>query len=119
MYILLLLALFLHNHNKYLNRYGNNSPNRTLNPGVLMVRENIVNQILDILKDEFEITNPGLDDNLKEKFEFDSIDAIVLLEYMEKMIGSELTQEEKKLMLDIRTINQICDYIEEMMKRRK
>jgi acyl carrier protein len=84
-----------------------------------MTRESILNQILEILKDEFEIANPGLDDNLKEKFEFDSIDAIVLLEYMEKMIGSELTQEEKKLMLDIRTINQICDYIEEMMKKRK
>ncbi len=84
-----------------------------------MTRENIVNEILKILKEEFEIINPDLNDNLKEKYEFDSIDAIVLLEYMEKMIGSELTQEEKKLMLDIRTINQICDYIEEMLNKRK
>jgi acyl carrier protein len=90
-----------------------------INPGgFLMTRDSIIKEILDIFKDEFEIINPGLDDNLKEKYEFDSIDAIALLEYMEKMIGSSLTQEEKKQTLEIRTINQICDYIEEMIKKR-
>jgi acyl carrier protein len=83
-----------------------------------MTRDFIAGEILKIFKDEFEITNPGMDDNLKEKYEFDSIDAIALLEYMEKMIGSPLTQEEKKQTLEIRTINQICDYIETMIKKR-
>ncbi len=83
-----------------------------------MTRDYITGEILKIFKDEFEIINPGMDDNLKEKYEFDSIDAIALLEYMEKMIGSPLTQEEKKQTLDIRTINQICDYIEAMIKKR-
>jgi len=31
------------------------------------------------------------------------------------MLGSELTQEEKKRAMDIRTINQICDYIESLI----
>ncbi|MFH0976525.1 MAG: phosphopantetheine-binding protein [Spirochaetota bacterium] len=84
-----------------------------------MTRDAIVGEILKIFKEEFEIENPGLDDNLKEKYEFDSIDAIALLEYMENMIGSPLTQEEKKLTLEIRTINQICDYIEAMTNKRK
>ncbi len=78
----------------------------------------IVDKILEIFKEEFEIISPDLNANLKEKYEFDSIDAIALLEYMEKMIGSELTYEEKKQTLEIRTINQICDFIEEMIKKR-
>jgi acyl carrier protein len=83
-----------------------------------MTREFITGEIIKVFKEEFEIVNPDLDANLKEKYEFDSIDAIALLEYMEKMIGSPLTQEEKKQTLDIRTINQICDYVEEMIKKR-
>lgn len=82
-----------------------------------MTRDSIIKEILDIFKNEFEINNPDPDADLKEKYEFDSIDAIALLEYMEKMIGSPLSQEEKKQTLEIRTINQICDYIEKMMKR--
>lgn len=84
-----------------------------------MTRNEITGEILKIFKEEFEITDPDLNDNLKEKYEFDSIDAIALLEYMEKIIGSQLTQEEKKQTLEIRTINQICDYIEEMMRKRQ
>ena len=83
-----------------------------------MTREMIVNNILEILKDEFEIAVPDLDDNLTEKYEFDSIDAIALLERIEELIGSPLTQEEKKQAMEIRTINQICDYIEHIIKKR-
>jgi acyl carrier protein len=85
----------------------------------LMTRDMIVNKIIGILKEEFDITNPDLDDNLTEKYEFDSIDAIALLEHMEELIGSPLTQEEKKQAMEIRTINQICDYIEQILKKRK
>jgi len=76
-----------------------------------MTRNEITTQILVFFHKEFEIENPGLDDNLREKHGFDSIDAIELLLNIEKMLGSELTQEEKKQAMDIRTINQICDYI--------
>lgn len=83
-----------------------------------MKREELVGKIVKILNDEFEIDNPGLDDNLTEKYEFDSIDAIALLEHVEDMIGSPLTQEEKKKAMDIRTINQICDFIMDVVKKR-
>jgi acyl carrier protein len=83
-----------------------------------MTRDEIITQILTFFRKEFEIENPGLDDNLREKHGFDSIDAIELLLKIEKMLGSELTQEEKKQAMDIRTINQICDYIEAMAKTR-
>ncbi len=82
-----------------------------------MKREELVGKIVKILNDEFEIDNPGLDDNLTEKYEFDSIDAIALLEHVEDMIGSPLTQEEKKKAMDIRTINQICDFIMDVVKK--
>jgi len=85
----------------------------------LMTREMIVDRILAILQEEFEIINPALDENLTEKYEFDSIDAIALLEYVEDLIGAPLTQEEKKRAMEIRTINQICDYIEKVMKNKK
>jgi len=35
------------------------------------------------------------------------------------MLGSELTQEEKKRAMDIRTIRQVCDYIESLIAVRK
>ena len=79
-----------------------------------MTREEIEAAVLNILRKEFEIKNPGLDDNLREKHAFDSIDAIELLLKIEEMRGSELTQEEKKRAMDIRTIKQICDYIESL-----
>jgi acyl carrier protein len=83
-----------------------------------MTRKEIVEKILEILEDEFEIENPGLDVNLTEEYEFDSIDAIALLEHVEDFIASPLTQEEKKQAMEIRTINQICDFIEGVLKKR-
>ncbi|MEI6127952.1 MAG: phosphopantetheine-binding protein [Pseudomonadota bacterium] len=83
-----------------------------------MTREEIASNVIAIFQKEFEVEHPALDDNLREKYGFDSIDAIELLIKIEKMLGSELTQEEKKKALDIRTINQICDYIESLAKAR-
>ncbi len=83
-----------------------------------MTRDEIKKKILTFLEEEFEIQNPGLDDNLREKHEFDSIDAIVLLEYIEELIDSPLLQEEKKRAMDIRNINQIIDYIEGLIRAR-
>ena len=71
-----------------------------------------------IFKEEFEIANPGLDENLTEKYDFDSIDALELLGEIEPMLGIGLTRDEKKASMDIRTINQICDYIEQLAKKR-
>jgi len=84
-----------------------------------MTRDEIISHILQIFRKEFEIENPGLDDDLREEHEFDSIDAVELLLQIEKMLGSELTQEEKKQAMDIRTINQIVDYIERLARARQ
>jgi len=81
-----------------------------------MTREEIVKKILTIFKEEFEIINPGLDDDLREVHEFDSIDAIELLIEIEYFLDAELTQDEKKAAMGIRTINDICDYIEALAK---
>ncbi len=83
-----------------------------------MTRDDIVAQVLYFFQKEFEIENPGLDDDLREKHGFDSIDAIELLLKIEKMLASELSHEEKKLAMDIRTINHICDYIESLAAAR-
>ncbi|NQU13159.1 MAG: acyl carrier protein [Desulfobacteraceae bacterium] len=83
-----------------------------------MTRDEIQSKILEVFREEFEIENPGLDDDLREKYEFDSIDALELLSEIEKFMGSELTQEEKKQSMEIRTINQICDYVELLAKER-
>jgi acyl carrier protein len=83
-----------------------------------MTREQIVDNILKLLKEEFEIVDPDLDDNLTEKYEFDSIDEIALLEHVEDFIASQLTQAEKKEAMEIRTINQICNFIEGILKKR-
>ncbi len=77
-----------------------------------MTRDEIKSEIIRIFKDQFEIENPGLDDNLRDAHEFDSIDAIELLREIEMLLGSELTRAEKKNAMEIRTINDILDYIE-------
>jgi acyl carrier protein len=58
----------------------------------IMTREEIQSEILKILLREFEIENPDLDDDLREKYEFDSIDAIELLVEIENLLKTELTQ---------------------------
>jgi acyl carrier protein len=84
-----------------------------------MTREELRSEIIVICSREFEMENPDPDDDLREKYGFDSIDGIELLIQIEKMLQTELTQEEKKQSLNIRTINQVCDYIENIMKARK
>jgi len=83
-----------------------------------MTRQEIEREIKNIFQREFEVENPGMDDNLRDAYGFDSIDAIELLLEIEKLLGFELTQEEKKQAMDIRTINQICDYVERMARKR-
>ena len=77
-----------------------------------MTRDEIKSEIIRIFRDQFEIENPSLDDDLRDTHEFDSIDAIELLREIEIMLDSELTQAEKKNAMEIRTINDILDYIE-------
>lgn len=86
--------------------------------GTIMTREELKSEILKIFLREFEIENPDLDDDLREKYEFDSIDAIELLVAIENLLKTELTVEEKKQAMDIRTINHILDYVEALAKAR-
>jgi len=79
-----------------------------------MTRDEIQSEVLRVFKEQFEIKNPDLDENLREAYEFDSIDAIELLREIEVLLGTQLTRDEKKMAMDIRTINQILDYIESL-----
>lgn len=79
-----------------------------------MTRNEIQSEVLRVFREQFEITNPGIDENLREAYEFDSIDAIELLREIEVLLGTQLTRDEKKMAMDVRTINQILDYIESM-----
>jgi acyl carrier protein len=75
-----------------------------------MNRDDVFSRILTIFSEKFEM-NPTMDDDLREVHEFDSIDAIELLREIEIMLGSTLTQDEKKSAMDIRTVNDIVDYV--------
>ena len=59
-------------------------------------REYILKELSRIFNEKFEIKNPGVDDDLREEYEFDSIDAIELLVEIEKILGFPLSQEQKK-----------------------
>ena len=83
-----------------------------------MTRDEIKSEIIKIFSEQFEIENPGLEDDLREAYEFDSIDAIELLREIEILLGSELTRAEKKNAMEIRTISQILDYIELLAQTR-
>jgi acyl carrier protein len=84
-----------------------------------MSREVLQEQILKILVEDFEFKDPKLDDNLRDEHGFDSIDAIALLGKIEVMLGFSLTREEKEKAMDIRTINDILDYLEKIQEGRK
>lgn len=83
-----------------------------------MQRDTIEKEILRIFAELFEIESPGLDENLAEVYEFDSIDAIELLRELETLLGTELTRPEQKETMEIRTINQIIDYVENLAGKR-
>ncbi len=77
-----------------------------------MTRDEITGAVLEIFRREFEMANPGLDDDLRETGEFDSVDAIELLLEIERLLNRELTHEEKQMAMEIRTIRQVIDYVE-------
>jgi acyl carrier protein len=85
---------------------------------VLMTKQEITSAILEIFNDQFEIEAPDLDDDLRDVHEFDSIDAIELLREIEVLLNTQLTREEKKAAMDIRTINHIVDYVAELAQQR-
>ena len=87
--------------------------------GKPMTREEITAEIINIFEREFEIEQPGLDSDLRETYEFDSVDAIELLLGIERFLNSELTHDEKKMAMGIRTINQIVDYVEGLVRVRE
>jgi acyl carrier protein len=84
-----------------------------------ITRAEMRTSILHFFRKEFEIENPGMDDNLREIHGFDSIDAVELLMEIENLLASELTQEEKKRAMDIQTLNHVLDYIESLAKVRR
>ena len=84
-----------------------------------MGRDQIRTALLRVFRDKFQIVDPGVDENLRDAYEFDSIDAVELLHEIELMLDSKLTQAEKKSAMDIRTINQIIDYIEALASARR
>ena len=76
-----------------------------------MDRDSITAELLRVFREEFEIGNPGLDEDLREAYGFDSIDGIELLREIEIMLDVELTRDQKEMAMEIRTLNQLLDYI--------
>lgn len=83
-----------------------------------MTRNELQDKIVAILTDDFEFENPGLEDNLRDDHGFDSIDAVELLGKIEIILGFSLTRDEKMEAMEIRTINDILDYIEKIQSSR-
>jgi acyl carrier protein len=77
-----------------------------------MDRVELQDRILTILIKDFEFMQPGLDDNLRDDYGFDSIDAIELLGKIEILLGFTISRKEKEQAMEIRTINDILNFIE-------
>jgi len=60
-----------------------------------MTRQEIEREVKTIFQREFEIENPGMDDDLRETYEFDSIDAIELLLALENFWVMRLRKKKK------------------------
>ena len=83
-----------------------------------MTRDELQEKILTILVQDFEFKNPKADDNLRDDHGFDSIDAIELLSKIEAIFGFSLTRDEKEKAMEIRTINDILDYLDTIRQGR-
>ena len=83
-----------------------------------MTRDEIKAEIIRIFWEQFEIKDPGLDQDLREIYEFDSIDAIELLREIEILLDTQLTRTEKKMAMEIRTIDHVLDYVESLAAKR-
>lgn len=81
-----------------------------------MTKNEIEAALHRIFQERFEIEDPGLDEDLRECYEFDSIDAIELLQEIEVLLNRTLERDEKKMAMDIRTLGQIVDYIYDLSK---
>ena len=84
----------------------------------MLTRDQLKEDILAILAEDFEFKDLKLDDNLRDVHGFDSIDAIELLAKIEKVLGISLNRAEKEAAMDIRTINDILDYLETIQNGR-
>jgi len=76
-----------------------------------MERHQIEAELLRIFAAAFEIQNPQMHEDLRQTYEFDSIDAIELLREIEEMLDTALTRAEKETAMEIRTLAQIVDYV--------
>lgn len=76
-----------------------------------MTRPEIEQRLRELFREQFEIPTLELQDDLREVHGFDSIDAIELLREIEILLGLELSQEQKKAAMGIRTLNDICDWV--------
>ncbi len=83
-----------------------------------MTRAELQEKILAILVKDFEFDAPQLDDNLRDDHGFDSIDAIELLGKIERILGFSLTRDEKEKAMEIRSINDILDYLDDIWEGR-
>jgi acyl carrier protein len=81
-------------------------------------REEILRELAVVMRTKFEVVDPDPDSDLRETHGFDSIDAIELLVFIEDYLGSQLTQDEKQQAMEIRTLNQICDYMLSLIRSR-
>jgi len=61
-----------------------------------MTRQEIEREVKDVFQREFEIENPDMDADLRETYEFDSIDAIELLLAIETFLGTGNNPRKKK-----------------------
>jgi len=84
----------------------------------MLTRDELKENVLAILAEDFEFHEPKLDDNLRDVHGFDSIDAIELLAKLEKMLGLSLDRAEKEAAMEIRTINDILDYLDKIQSGR-
>jgi acyl carrier protein len=83
-----------------------------------MTRAEIESKVLAILEEKFEISNPDRGEDLRAKYNFDSIDAIDLLAAIEEYLGSPLAEDEKKRALEIRTCSDIFAYVADLASAR-
>ena len=84
-----------------------------------MTRDDIVKEVRRVFSEQFEIEELIFDTDLRDAYEFDSIDAIELLREIEIFLETPLTRDEKKQAMEIRTADQIVDYIEQLASDRE
>ena len=76
-----------------------------------MDRRDLTDQIVEILSEEFQVIGPVLNEDLHLKYDFNDIDVLELIDYLESRNSWDIEEGVKRELMKCKTINELINMI--------